>query len=129
MSDDEQEGPASAVANRSAGSLTPMDDGSSNTSALKRKRDGDASPPGAAETHLASDMENSPSKRQKSTPPPPPPPPPPVDGPPETEDPDTSVSSPMPDVKANDVAGEGGSDVEMHDFPTQPEAVGVHGQS
>ncbi|KAI2788270.1 Histone-lysine N-methyltransferase, H3 lysine-36 specific [Penicillium oxalicum] len=129
MSDDEQEGPASAVANRSAGSLTPMDDGSSNTSALKRKRDGDASPPGAAETHLASDMENSPSKRQKSTPPPPPPPPPPVDGPPETEDPDTSVSSPMPDVKANDVAGEGGSDVEMHDFPTQPEAVGLHGQS
>lgn len=112
MSDDEADPVTHPHA--SAEPPTPMDEDSA-TSTLKRKRDDNATSP--VDTHPTSEVDSSPSKRQKSTPPPPPPPPPPMDGPADADDPDTSVSPPS---ASKGFPGEGGADVEMSDIQTRP---------
>ncbi|CEJ54801.1 hypothetical protein PMG11_01094 [Penicillium brasilianum] len=105
---------------------TPMDEDST-TSTLKRKRDGNAISPGV-DAHITSEVDSSPSKRQKSTPPPPPPPPPPMDGPADADDPDTSVSPPSAsEPKAKDFPGEHGTDIDMSDIQPHPAVLSVQG--
>jgi histone-lysine N-methyltransferase SETD2 len=110
---------------------TPMDE----SSTLKRKRDEDAITPGV-DTHPTSEIDSSPSKRQKSTPPPPPPPPPPMDGPADADDPETSVSPPSASEPKKDFPGQGRTgtdtdvdvDVEMGDIQSRPAVLRVQGQ-
>lgn len=103
-------------------------DEDSTTSTLKRKRDDNPITPGE-DTHPTSEVDSSPSKRQKSTPPPPPPPPPPMDTPADADDPDTSVSPPSAqEPKSKNYPGDAGTDVEMADIQTRPAVFSVQGQ-
>lgn len=127
MSDDEGDHNTHANPDPSAEPPTPMDEDSA-MSSLKRKRDDNAATPGL-DTYPTSEVDISPSKRQKSTPPPPPPPPPPMDVPADVDEADTSVSpASAREPKSKDFPGDGRTDVEMSDMQAQPPVLSVQGQ-